>query len=75
MLAEWRPSLLDTGLKVTVGKSEVMVGGSGGEMIVTLESGPVVSVEKDYMQTLFSAQYVKNGFSSRAVVCMVTCRG
>ena len=24
---------------------------------------------------LFSAQYVKNGFASDAVVCVVTCRG
>ena len=39
-----------------------------------LESGPVVSVGKEYRQTLFSAQYVKYGFTNGAVVCMVTCR-
>ena len=39
------------------------------------ECGPVVSVGKEYRQTLFSAQYVKNGFTNGAVVCVVTCRG
>ena len=53
----------------------MMVGSSGGKMIVNLESGPVVSVGKEYRQTLFSAQYVKNGFTNGAVVCVVTCRG
>ena len=47
---------------------------SGGKMI-TLESGPVVPVGKEYRKTLFSAQYVKNGFTNGAVVCVVTCRG
>ena len=32
----------------------------------------MVSVGKEYRQTLFSAQYVKNGFTSGAVV---TCHG
>ena len=31
---EWRASLLDKGLKVNAGKSKVMVGNSGGKMIV-----------------------------------------
>ena len=34
----------------------------------------MVSVGKVYRQTLFSAQYVKNGFTNCAVVCMVNCR-
>ena len=33
-VAEWRDSLLDKGLKVNAGKSQVMVGTSGGKMIV-----------------------------------------
>ena len=60
-MAEWRASLLDKGLKVNAGKSKVMVGSSGGKMIVW-KRVPVVSVEKEYRQTLFSAQYVKNRF-------------
>ena len=44
-VADWRASLLGKGLKVNAGKSKVMVGSSGGKMIVhSLESGPVVSV-------------------------------
>ena len=35
-VADWRASLLGKGLKVTVGKSKVMVGSSGGKMIVKL---------------------------------------
>ena len=52
-VAEWRASLLDKGLKLSAGKSEVMVGNSGGKMIV-------VYVGKECMQTLFSAQHVQN---------------
>ena len=33
-VAGWRTSLLDKGLKVNAGKSKVMVGSSGGKMIV-----------------------------------------
>ena len=33
-VAEWRAILLDKGLKVNAGKSKVMVGISGGKMIV-----------------------------------------
>ena len=33
-VAEWRASFLDKGLKVNAGKSKVMVGSSGGKMIV-----------------------------------------
>ena len=34
-----------------------------------------MSVGKEYRQTLFSEQYVKNGFTNGAVVYVVTCRG
>ena len=33
-VAEWRASLLNKGLKVNAGKSKVIVGSSGGKMIV-----------------------------------------
>ena len=58
-VAEWRASLLDKELKVNTGKSKVMVDSSGGKMIVNSGKWPVVSVEKECKQTLFSAQYVK----------------
>ena len=35
----------------------------------------MVYVGKQYRQTLFRVQYVKNGFTRGAVVCVVTCRG
>ena len=35
-VADWRASLLGKGLKVNAGKSKVMVGSSGGKMIVKL---------------------------------------
>ena len=58
-VTDWRASMIGRGLKVNAGKSKVMVGSSGGKMIVNSGSGPVVSVETEYRQTLFSAQYVK----------------
>ena len=39
-VAEWRSSLLDKELKVNAGKSEVMVGSSGGKMIVNSGKWP-----------------------------------
>ena len=33
-VAEWRVSFIDNGLKVNAGKSKVMVGSSGGKIIV-----------------------------------------
>ena len=39
-VAEWRSSLLDKGLKVNAGKSKVMVGSSGGKMIVNSGNWP-----------------------------------
>ena len=74
-MVDWRASLLGKGLKVNAGKSKVMVGCSGGKMIVNSGKCPVMSVGKEYRQTLFSAQYVKNGFTNGAVVCVVTCCG
>ena len=76
-VTDWSANLLGKGLKVNAGKSKVMVGCSWWEDdCTTLESGPVVSVGKEYRQTLFSALYVTNGFTNGAVVSVVvTCRG
>ena len=79
-VADWRDSLLGKGLKVNAGKSKVMVGSSGGKTIVNSGKWPCgvcgKGVQgKEYRQTLFSAQYVKNGFTYGAVVCVVICRG
>ena len=70
-VADWRASLLGKGLKVNAGKSKVMVGSSCGKMIVNSGKWPC---SKGYRQTLFSAQYVKNGFTNGSMVCVVTCR-
>ena len=45
-----------------------------GLKVNTGKSKVVVSVGKEYRQILFSAQYVKNGFTNGAVVWVVTCR-
>ena len=39
-MAEWRASLLDKGLNVNAAKSKVMVGSSGGKMIINSENWP-----------------------------------
>ena len=39
-VAEWRASPLDKGLKVNAGKSKVMVGNSGGNIIVNCGKWP-----------------------------------
>ena len=64
-VAEWRVSLLDKGLKVNAGK--LMVGSSGGKMIGVCGKG----VQANSVQCIVC----KNGFTSCAVVCVVTCRG
>ena len=69
-VAEWRASLIDKGLKVNAGKSKVMVGSSGGEMVVNAVKWPCGVCGREYRQTLFSAQYVKNGFTSGALVSL-----
>ena len=58
-VADWRASLLGKGLKVNAGKSKMMVGSSGGKMIVKSGKWPCGVCGEGYMQTLFSAQYVK----------------
>ena len=70
-VAEWRANILDKGLKVNAGKSKVMVGSSGGNIIGKWPCG--VS-GKEVQVKMFSAQYVYTGFTSGAVVYEVTCR-
>ena len=74
-VAEWRACLLDKGLKVNAGKSNVMDGSSGGKMIVNSGKWPCGVCGRGLRQTLFSAQYVRTEFTSGVVVCVVTCRG
>ena len=52
-VAEWRASLLGKGLKVNAGNSKVIVGSSGGKMIVN--SGKWLC---GVCWTLISAQYI-----------------
>ena len=72
-VTEWRASLLDKGLKVNEGKSKVMIGSSGGKMIV---KWPFVVCGKGVQAN--SVQYTvckQTGFTSGAVVCVMTCLG
>ena len=62
-VSEWRVSLLDKELKVNAGKSKVMVGISGGKMIVNSGKWPCGKG----VQTNF-AQYAKSGFTSGVVM-------
>ena len=63
-VTDWRASILDKGLKVNAGNTKLMVGISGGKMIVKLWKVALI------------AQYVKKLIHKRLrVVCIVTCRG
>ena len=53
------------GLKVNTGKSKVMVGSSGGKMIINSGKWTCGVCEKGGRQTLFSAQYVKSWIRRR----------
>ena len=67
-VAEWRASLLDKGLKVNAGMSEVMVGSSGRQMIEN--SGNWLC---DVCGKCTNSVY-KSRFTSRTMVYVVTCR-
>ena len=75
-VADWRASLRGKGLKVNAGKSKMMVGSSGGKMIVNSGKWPCgvcgKGVQANYVQCTVCK---KNGFTNGAVVCVVTCRG
>ena len=71
-MADWRASLLDKGLNVNAGKSKVMVGSSGGKMIVNSGKWPCGVCGKGVQA---NSVQCTNGFTNGAVVCVVTCRG
>ena len=74
-VAVWRASLLGKGLKVNAGKSKVMVGSSGGKMIVNSGKWPCVVCRKGVQANSVQCTVCKNGFTNGAVVCVMTCRG
>ena len=60
---------------MNAGKSKVMVGSSGGKMIVNSGKWPGGVCGKGVQANSVQCKYVKNGFTNGAVVCVVTCRG
>ena len=56
-------------------KSKVMVGSSDGKMIVKSEKWPCGVCGIGVQAISVNAKYVKSGFTSGAVVYVVTCRG
>ena len=74
-VTDWRATLLGKGLKVNAGKSKVMVGSSGGKMIVNSGKWPCGVCGKGVQANSVQCTVCKNGFTNGAVVCVVTCRG
>ena len=75
-VTEWRASLLDKGLNVNAGKSKVMVGSSGGKTIVNPGKWSCGACGREVQANSVQCTVCKkNGFTSSAVVCVVTCRG
>ena len=72
-VAEWRASLIDKELNVNAGKSKVMVGGSGRKMIINSGKWPCGVCGKGVQANFVQYTVCKNGFTSSAVVYMVTC--
>ena len=73
-VTEWRASLLDKGLNVNTGKSKVMVGISGGKIIVNSGKWPCGVCGKGVQANSVKCTVCQHGFTSGAVVCEVTCR-
>ena len=73
-VADWRASILGKGLKVNAGKSKVMVGSSGGKMIVNSGRWPCGVCGNGVQANSVQCTVCKNGFTNGAVVCVVTCR-
>ena len=74
-MADWRASLLGKGLKVNAGKSKVMVGSSGGKMIVNSGKWTCGVCGKGVQANSVQCTLCKNRFTNGAVVCVVTGRG
>ena len=72
-MAEWRASLIHKGLKLNTGKSKVMVGSSGGKIIVNSGKWTCGVCGKGVQANSVQCTVCKkNGFTSGAVL---TCRG
>ena len=69
-VAEWRASILDKGWNA--GKSKVMVGSSGGMIIVNSGKWLCGVCGKGVQSSSVQCTVYKNGFTSGAVVCVVT---
>ena len=74
-VSDWRAWLLGKGLKVNAGKCKVMVGSSGGKMIVNSGKWPCGVCGKGVQANSVQCTVCKNGFTNGAVVCVVTCHG
>ena len=85
-VADWRASLLGKGLKVNAGKSKVMVGSSGGKMIVNSGKWPCGKiVQANSVQCTVCKKWIHkrcigvrgdlSWVADGALVCVVTCRG
>ena len=74
-VADWRASLFDKGLKVNAGQSKVMVGSSGGKMIVNSGKWPCGVCGKGVQANSIQCTVCKNGFTNGAVGYVVAFRG
>ena len=63
-VSEWLAILLDKGLKVNAGKSKVMVGSSGGKMIVNSGKWPCGVCGKRVQANSVQCTVCTNGFTS-----------
>ena len=72
-VAKWRASLLDKGLNVNAGKSNAMVGSSGGKMIVNFGKWSCGVCGKGVHANSVQCTVCKKRFTSGAVVYVVTC--
>ena len=65
-VAEWRTSLMDKGLKVNAGKYKVMVGSSGGKMIVNSGKRPCGVRGKGVLANSFQCTVCKKWIHKRS---------
>ena len=70
-MADWSASLLGKGLKVNAGNSNVMVGSSGGKMIVNSGKWPCGVCGKGVQTNSVQCKVCKNGFENGFTKLMV----
>ena len=63
-VADWRASLIGKGLKVNAGKSKVMVGSSGGKMILNSGKWPCGVCVRGVQEHFVQCTVRKNGFTN-----------